>query len=714
MRLLEKLLLKAKKTKRSSSSKKRPLKLPRFRKSSSFLVTGTLTINPRKGFGFVHPSDPKDLAFDVFIPPGNLKGAIEGDVVSVRVSESGSNKDGKYKGTIQEVLSRKKTSVVGTIISLQSPLKAIVYVPTFGQDATVKASLIPGKTYQEGDRILLKNEKWTSKGSLSASPFKMERFLGNLSDASADFATVKEEFSLVEEFPPEAVLEAESFSQEQISQLTETRKDLRDLLCFTIDSSSAKDFDDAVSLTYDQDNNYILGVHIADVSNYVRPNSALDKEAAKRCNSVYFPGKVIPMLPFALSDDLCSLKPNVDRLAVSVFMTFSPEGYLTDYNIFRSVIRSKYRMTYDEVDDIIQRKITHPVAKTIANMHELSNKFSAIREQRGCIRFVTPSITISLDSKQEPVALVENSQTDSHRLIEEFMLKANEVVAYHISHQGVSLPFRIHEEPNSESLESFTRLAKELGFEITFTNQEEPDFQHLLQVTAAGHSLEKFLATHFIRSMKTAIYSVENKGHYGLRLDYYTHFTSPIRRYADLIVHRLLFDSMAVSESHLEEIVRNCSNTERISARAENDYETIKKCRFIKKFLENSPSTTYEAMVISSTKEGMSFSIPEFFQEGFLPSVLLPEEFKEKNEGEIKKYPPGSKFFVRLTSVNLMTKEVLWEPVSKNDPKEEGLPSSKKEKKTKRRQRFSPRKEASPKTKTCRKKKFLVKKNLKT
>nr|WP_213358375.1 ribonuclease R family protein [Chlamydiifrater phoenicopteri] len=670
------------------------------------MVIGTLTINPRKGFGFVHPLDPKDLSFDIFIPPGSLKGAIEGDLVSVRVSESSNNKEGRYKGSIQEVLSRKKTTIVGTIISLQSPLKATVYVPAFGQDTTVKASLLPGRTYQEGDRILLKNEKWSSKGSLSASSFEMEKFLGNLNDATADFDVVKEEFSLTEEFPSEAIQEAESFSQEQISQLAETRKDLRDLLCFTIDSSTAKDFDDAVSLTYDQDNNYILGVHIADVSNYVKPNSALDKEASKRCNSVYFPGKVIPMLPFALSDDLCSLKPNVDRLAVSVFMTFSPEGYLTDYNIFRSIIRSKYRMTYDEVDDIIQRKITHPIAKTIANMHDLSNKFSAIRERRGCIRFVAPSITISLDSKQQPVALVENSQTDSHRLIEEFMLKANEVVAYHISHQGVSLPFRIHEEPNSESLESFARLAKELGFEITFTNQEEPDFQHLLQVTAAGHSLEKFLTSHFIRSMKTAVYSIENKGHYGLRLDYYTHFTSPIRRYADLIVHRLLFDSMAVSEAHLEEIVRNCSNIERVSARAENDYENIKKCRFLKKFLEDAPSTIYEAMVISSTKDGLAFSIPEFFQESFVPSSLLPEEFKEKNEGEIKKYPPGSKFFVRLISVNLMTKEILWEPViQKGSEKQQGKKiKAQKEKKAKKKPKFCLRKKSSPKSKTSEKK----------
>ncbi|SGA31303.1 ribonuclease [Chlamydia abortus] len=518
----------------------------------------------------------------------------------------------------------------------------------------------------------------------------MLEFIGNISNAKSDFPCIKAEYGINEEFPEAVIEETHHFSQKHISQALRSRKDLRDLLCFTIDSITAKDFDDAVSLTYDNNDNYILGVHIADVSHYVTPHSALDQEASKRCNSIYFPGKVIPMLPPALSDNLCSLKPNVDRLAVSVFMTFTKSGHLSDYEIFRSVIRSKYRMTYDEVDEIVENKQPHPIAKTLLAMAELSEKFSDIREQRGCIRLVLPLFTMSLDNLQEPVTLIETRQTLSHKLIEEFMLKANEVVAYHISHQGVSLPFRIHESPNDESLLSFQEIAKAMGFDIIMTPAQEPDFQYLLQESSAGHPLEPILHSQFVRSMKTASYSTENKGHYGLKLDFYTHFTSPIRRYIDLIVHRLLFHPMSIEETRLEHIVRACSTQERIAAKAEFAFENLKKNRFLHKFLKEQPDTIYQGYIITITPEGLSFTVPEFCQEGFIPSAQLPKEFSLKKKTSPNDLPPkmrpGAPIQVKLSEVNLLNQVITWSLVTKTPNTVKKQPTS-----TKKTQNKKPR-----------------------
>ncbi|WP_201456722.1 ribonuclease R family protein [Chlamydia sp. 17-3921] len=663
--------------------KKKPRKVGY--RQSKILISGALFVHAKKGFGFVSPDNPEEHPYDIFIPARDLKRALDGDRVLVSVSPFSRDK-GKKKGSITSVLSRGKTILVGTITSLETPLTAQVYVSSLGPEALATANLLPGRTYKVGDRILLKTPPWTQKPTAKApSPLEMQEFIGNITNAKTDLPTIKAEYNLKEDFIEEALQEAKQFSQKHIVQTLRTRKDLRDLLCFTIDSATAKDFDDAVSLTYDHNNNYILGVHIADVSHYVTPHSFLDKEAEKRCNSVYFPGKVIPMLPSALSDNLCSLKPNVDRLAVSVFMTLTKSGHLSDYQVFRSVIRSKYRMTYDEVDAILEKKQTHPISKTLQTMEILSKKLANIREERGCIRFVLPSFTMSLDNLQEPVALIENLQTTSHKLIEEFMLKANEVIAYHISHQGIALPFRIHEPPNNDSLISFQEIAKSMGFDIKLTPTQEPDYQYLLQTTTTGHPLEQVVHSQFVRSMKTASYSTENKGHYGLKLDYYTHFTSPIRRYVDLVVHRLLFNPMAMDENRLEIIVRSCSTQERIAAKAEYAFESIKKARFLNRFLQEQPETIYHAFVISYNHEGISFTVPEFCQEGFIPTAQLPSNYALKKKTSIESLPdnlkPGASIQVKLSTVDLLTQTITWAITTKSKGTSKKSPVRKSKKK---------------------------------
>lgn len=651
--------------------KKRTKSFPKH--SKKVLIPGTLFVHARKGFGFVSPDHPEDFPFDIFVPARDLKGAIDGDHVVVHLFSE--VREGKRKGVIHQVLSRGRSSLVGTITQI-SKKDISVHVRSLGEGGYLKAAKSNKQSYQIGDRVLLKTPPWKEQAQDNLPPLKITGFIGHISDAVADFPAIKAEFSIQETFPRAALEQASNFSQEHITQALRSRKDLRDLLCFTIDSATAKDFDDAISLTYDHEDNYILGVHIADVSHYVTPNSPLDYEAAKRCNSIYFPGKVIPMLPSALSDNLCSLKPNVDRLAVSVFMTFTKSGHLSDYQIARSVIRSKYRLTYDEVDLIIAKEQPHPVSNTLQEMAVLCRKFAAIREARGCIQLFLPSFTMSLDEQEEPIALIKTYQTFSHQLIEEFMLKANEVIAYHISHQGVDLPFRVHESPNDESLLLFEETAKSMGFEVRRTPTQEPDYQYLLDKQSDGHPLRSILHSHFVRSMKTASYSTTNVGHYGLQLDYYTHFTSPIRRYVDLIVHRLLFHPMSISHTHLEHIVKACSNQERVAAKAESAFDNLKKLRFLSKFLSEQPDTGYSAFLILATPEGISFTVSEFCQEGFIPAAQLPLKYSWKKSYQSsslpKKLSPGAPITVKLVSIDLISQEIVWaivEKVSKKSSK---------------------------------------------
>lgn len=628
------------------------------------LVPGTLFVHPKKGFGFVSPDNPEEYPFDIFVAAKDLKGALDGDLVIVAIF-SRSYYGNKCQGVIHEVTARGKPLLVGTIVSLINDKAAWVTVNILNPEMRLKAHLLPDHTYQVGDRILFQTPDWKPEGlSSEHAPLQMISHIGNIEDATSDFFTIQAEFSLKEAFPEEVIQEADQFSQQHILRAAHSRTDLRDLLCFTIDSATAKDFDDAVSLTYDHQDNCILGVHIADVSHYVVPNSALDKEAARRCNSTYFPNKVIPMLPSTLSDDLCSLKPEVDRLAVSVFMTFSKEGHLTDYQIHRSIIRSKYRMTYDEVDAILKKKKKHPLTSNLMAMYALSKKFSALREERGCIPLSLSSLSISLDQNEEPVELVEIKQTDAHKLIEEFMLKANEVVAYHIAHQGVTLPFRIHEAPNADSLLTFQETAKAMGFSIPLTPDHEPDYRHLLENIPDSHPLKTILHSQFVRSMKTASYSTENKGHYGLQLDYYTHFTSPIRRYIDLIIHRLLFHPMAINAKHLENIVRQCSSQERISAKAENTLENMKKSRFLARLLKEHPDTIYTGYIVTPSVEGIAFVIPELCLEGFMTQAQLPKGYtltKKTTYDELPtKLRPGSPLHIRIQAVNLFNQTIEW------------------------------------------------------
>ncbi len=445
----------------------------------------------------------------------------------------------------------------------------------------------------------------------------------------------------------------------------EGREDLRHLECFTIDPDTAKDYDDALSLTRDKNGHYHLSVHIADVSHYVKQGTALDLEARRRCNSVYFPGFVLPMLPHELSSHLCSLKPDVNRLAVSILMTLDQEGTLMNYRFARSVIRSAKRFTYKEAKAVLDgvKKSKHQEALFL--MVDLCHRLKRKRYERGSIEFSMPDIQMRVNAQGIPEGIEVISYDITHQLVEEFMLKANEIVATHLSKQGKTLTYRVHDMPSEENMKEFARIALSFGFNLS----ETPSAEELQTVfdEARTSPYGQFLATAFIRSMKLAVYSTENIGHYGLGLEHYTHFTSPIRRYIDLIVHRVLLGEIN-SDENLETIALQCSEKERHAAKAENSVVQLKKLRLLNEMQKKDPQAVYEAVVISVKPFGFVFEVVELLMEGFIPISEIGDDYFVFEEGKRRlrgshshaTYQAGTRIEVMLKQVNLIVQEARW------------------------------------------------------
>lgn len=587
------------------------------------------------------PDDRKAFPDDIFIPRKVIHGAVDGDQVEAEINPYSWSEKGP-EGKVIKVLKRGRSHVAGTVTYVDRKGQSFAYVPILGEEKIMRVLPSKKRKLKVGDRLIIHVVNWG--GQRKESVGEMSSYIGHISDPSCDNAAAIEEFGLKSAFPEEVIEEAKSFGEQVSSRVEKGRKDLRHLNCITIDPATAKDFDDALSLHKEDDGTFSLGVHIADVSYYVKPNSALDTEAQERCNSVYFPGSVIPMLPHELSSHLCSLKPNVNRLAISVLMTLDSQGKLTSYEICRSLIRSKRRFAYEEAKEILDGNKKSAFLAQLKLMVELCALLKKKRVERGSIEFALPDIFIEVTEGGEvrKIDLVEYDIT--HQMVEEFMLLANEVVATHLSKQGKSLTYRIHDEPNAENLSDFAQTANLFGFRLSSTPTVE-ELQKLFD-EARESPFGQFLAIAFIRSMKLASYSTQNIGHYGLGLEYYTHFTSPIRRYIDLLVHRVLFDEIE-KQGDLEALAVRCSEKERLSAKAETALLLLKKLRFLQKALDEGKDT-YRAVVASIKPFGSFFELESMLFEGFLPPL---EE----------KLTLGSKIIVRLKEVNLVTRETVWE-----------------------------------------------------
>lgn len=636
-----------------------------WKRSSMDVVKGTIKMHPR-GFGFVQPENSVLHPEDIFIPKHLTKNAVDGDVVEVLINQESFSEKGP-EGKVVAILSRSRTHMAGIIKCVDHHGWFVAHVPLLGTQQRVIVEPTDERSLQGGDRIVMKVTDWGSKETETTCQFT--HYLGNISDPSCDISAAIEEFEIRSDFPHRVVEEAESLGKQVSRKDIEAREDLRSLTTMTIDPDTAKDFDDALSLTRDENGVYHLGVHIADVSHYVKPGTALDEEASIRCNSTYFPGKCIPMLPGELSENLCSLKANVNRLTVSVLMSFDSEGTLLDHRITRSVIKSTKRFTYKEAKKVLDGEKTSPHLYSLNLMVDLCRLLKRKRYERGSIEFSLPELVVLVDEKGVPYQTDYITYDITHQMVEEFMLKANEIVAWGLAEKGKNLTYRVHDVPAEENLRDFAILATAFGFRIS-DNPTPQDLQKLFE-EAVATPYGNHLASSYIRRMRLAAYSAENIGHYGLSLTHYCHFTSPIRRYVDLVVHRILFNE-SDDFDYLQKIANHCSEQERISAKAESSVVVLKKLRLLDQMYKEDPYREYTGIITRVKNFGVYFEIMDLLLEGFIHISELGEDYFVYEEQKMRLrgtkhgayYAPSDRLTVMLKEIDFVFQETKWYAVS--------------------------------------------------
>ncbi len=547
-------------------------------------IIGELRLT-RSGFGFVVQND--DDA-DVYISRDHLNTALNKDIVEVKLYARRRGKN--LEGFVTKVIERKKSQFVGTFH------KTNYYGFMVPDDRRIYRDFFIPKEKQkdakEGQKILVGLEKWDTDHLNPEG--KVLEILGFPGEAGVDVAAVAYSFGIATTFPERVEKEASQIKTEIEAGELKRRLDLRDLETFTIDPVDAKDYDDAVSLGILENGNYLLGVHIADVSFFVAENSHLDKEAFKRGTSVYLVDRVIPMLPENISNKICSLQPNEDKLTYSCIMELNQLGDLISYEIKPSVINSNFRFTYEEAQQIIDDNKDSAFANTLINMMHLSKILLKKRFNEGGINFETPEVSFNLDQRGFPISIIKKERLDSHRLIEEFMLMANKTVAQHIQRTGLGKEkrhfiYRIHEKPDREKMKNFFEFLHALKIKFQPAKNVTSQYFQILLNSIKGRKEEIVIEEVALRSMMKAVYSTNNIGHFGLGFEDYTHFTSPIRRYPDLTVHRLLKQYGQGSQAQqnrekaqiLQKICEQSNITERTAMEAERESIRLKQGEYI-------------------------------------------------------------------------------------------------------------------------------------
>jgi ribonuclease R len=553
------------------------------------LVVGVIQRNER-GYGFLIPDDGNIP--DIFVPADGLAGAMHNDRVIVRIASKGANGK-RAEGEVIKILERAVTKVVGTFENSRYFGFVVPDDKKIPGDVFIPGDEVNGA--KPGQKVVAQIVKWPD-GRRNAEG-KIVEIIGDSKDVGVDILSIMKAYDLTESFPDDVAAQAARIPDVVTDDMIRGRRDLRDLRTFTIDGEDARDFDDAVSLEVLPDGNYRLGVHIADVSYYVTEGSPLDREALKRGTSVYLVDRVIPMLPPKLSNGICSLNPGVDRLAFTVMMDIDANGKVLRHNIFESVIRSVERMTYTDVYKILEledaeliERYSH-LAEDFRRMKELALILRSRRMARGAMDFDFAEAKVILDEEGKPVDVRRYEITIANRIIEEFMLVCNETVAEHFFWTGTPFVYRIHEEPDIEKIMAFAEFAKNLGYPLKGLNSIHPGALQDVLERVKGKREELIVSTVMLRSLAKARYSHQNAGHFGLAARYYCHFTSPIRRYPDLIIHRLIKEQLKGSlneeserelSERLPEIARKCSERERAADEAERETEDLKKVEYMK------------------------------------------------------------------------------------------------------------------------------------
>ena len=627
------------------------------------VATGTLDIT-RSGMGFVIVQGQDN---DIMVRPADFNTALHGD--TVRVMIKGDFKRGRQQGEVMEVLKRRQVEFPGKlqinnnfaffIADVDKPMPDI-FVPL---DKTGNAT--------ENDMVVVRIMEW-QKNKKPVGEVVQVMDQSDESDFAMKQILMENGFPL--KFPDEVIEESErtpdALSQKEIV----TRKDIRNIFTITIDPQDAKDFDDAISLQKLDSGHFEIGVHIADVSYYIEPGSALDNEAFQRATSVYLPDRVLPMLPERISNELCSLRPNEDKLTFSAIFNMTPKGDVKSFWLGRTVIHSNHRFTYEEVQEIIETE-EGIYRDEILLLHKIAQKFRKQRFKKGAINFSSQEVRFKLDEKANPVGIMIRESREANQLIEELMLLANRTVAEYVSKikvdkKEVPFPYRVHDTPDEIKLLPFIAFAKKHGHEFDTSTPRgiAESFNKMLQ-EAHGTPQQHVLEQLGIRTMAKAVYTTENIGHYGLGFDQYTHFTSPIRRYPDVMVHRILqqcLDKKIVPDKKLEQKCKHSSDRERAAMEAERAANKYKQVQYMRNFL----GEEFEGVITGVSGYGFWVETVEHKCEGLVSMASLSEfddfalvegDYSLVGRRSGRKFRMGDKVRIKVVAANLAKRQLDYE-----------------------------------------------------
>ncbi len=612
------------------------------------------------GYGFVSPKNSK--SGDIFIAARNINSAFHGDKVEVVLFAKQKGKN--LEGQITKVIERKRKEIVGQLKKSRSFYFVTPDDPKIHRDIYVDEKSL--KESKAGDKVAVGNISWEDR--MQNPEGEIVEVIGKEGTLHTEVTSIAREFGIPFLFTEKTHLEAEKINLEIDEEEIARRLDFRSKNVFTIDPVDAKDFDDALSIEKLENGNFKVGVHIADVSHYVKAGTSIDKEASGRGNSVYLVGKAIPMLPEKLSNNICSLVPNEDRLTFSVIFEMTDKGNLLNHQIAKTIINSKRRFTYEEAQKIIESG-EGDFASEVSLLNELAKQLRNTRMKTGSFEFFSPEVEFQLDESGYPSNILKKEMKESNMLVEEFMLLANKTIAERIFSRGnVPFVYRVHDYPDEEKITEFTRFVKSLGYSFNPKGGKAAVQFNQLMRQVKGTEEEGVISELAVRSMAKAIYSTKNIGHYGLGFKNYTHFTSPIRRYADLLVHRVL-DKTLISKSgknysldQLTKICEHISATERTAMEAERRSVKLKKIQF----LQNRLGEEFHAVISGVVNYGIFVELTDILAEGLIRARDLEGDFYVLDEKKYsligkrtkKQFRLGDKITVKLVRVDLENLEL--------------------------------------------------------
>lgn len=650
----------------------------KYLKGAGRTLRGVYQAHPR-GFGFVTIEGETD---DIFIPEKETNGALHGDTVEILLTASPEGK--RKEGKIVKIAERGTAKIVGLYQVAEGKHYGFVIPDNqrFLQDIFVPEERAKGAV--DGHKVVV---ELTSYGSDNAKPEgKIVEILGHVNDPGVDIMSIVKSYDLPVEFPEKVMNQAERVPEEVSDADMAGRKDLREWVMVTIDGEDAKDLDDAVSLTRTEDGkNWILGVHIADVANYVQERSALDREALHRGTSVYLADRVIPMLPHRLSNGICSLNAGVDRLAMSCIMTVDAKGDVIDHEICESVIRVNERMSYTSVKKILEDHDEEETTRYIdlvpmfEEMEQLAGILRNRRHQRGSIDFDFPESKIMLDEEGHPMEIRSYDRNVATKIIEDFMLLANETVAEEYYWREIPFVYRVHETPDEDKIKKLAILINNFGYSLHISDEVRPGQIQKLLAKIQGTPQETMISRLALRSMKQARYTPENDGHFGLAARYYTHFTSPIRRYPDLQIHRIIKDDLRgrMNEKKMEhyqtilpEVTRQASETERRAEEAERETIRLKKAEYMEAHI----GEVFEGVISGITNWGIYVELSNTI-EGLVHVANMYDDHYDYYEDRYemvgehtgKTYKLGETVYVRVIDADCLTRTIDFEMADEGD-----------------------------------------------